>query len=239
MDIEEIGFQESHSDNDKKQRRKEAHTQAEKKRRDSIRRGYDELAELVPACRMKDPFMTQKLSKATILQNTIDHIQVISEKKDEDEKQLERLHREVKGMKIMLNELGGMIKKQRAVPAYQSYHRSSDNVKLESFKTICNELFESFDQEVNVESFGSLSRDMFVWSDRHLRQDNLSKIVGKVIDEEIRFASREAHQNQQRQQVYYQQTQPSRGQPARQHPNGQVSYQEMNQRGYHPRPKPY
>ena len=40
-------------DSDKKQRRKEAHTQAEKKRRDSIRRGYDELAELVPACRMK------------------------------------------------------------------------------------------------------------------------------------------------------------------------------------------
>ena len=71
----------------------------------------------------KDPFMTQKLSKATILQNTIDHIQVISEKKSEDEKQLERLHREVKGMKIMLNELGGMIKKQRAVPSYQSYHR--------------------------------------------------------------------------------------------------------------------
>ena len=70
-----------------------------------------------------DPFMTQKLSKATILQNTIDHIQVISEKKTEDEKQLERLHREVKGMKIMLNELGGMIKKQRAVPSYQSYHR--------------------------------------------------------------------------------------------------------------------
>ena len=67
--------------------------------------------------------MTQKLSKATILQNTIDHIQVISEKKTEDEKQLERLHREVKGMKIMLNELGGMIKKQRAVPSYQSYHR--------------------------------------------------------------------------------------------------------------------
>ena len=67
--------------------------------------------------------MTQKLSKATILQNTIDHIEVISDKKDDDGKQLERLHREVKGMKIMLNELGGMIKKQRQVPAYQSHQR--------------------------------------------------------------------------------------------------------------------
>ena len=120
-------------------------------------------------------------------------------------------------------------------------------MKLESFKTICNELFESFDQEVNVESFGSLSRDMFVWSgmeafeykkltflDRHLRQDNLSKIVGKVIDEEIRLTQQNQHQAA-RQQVYYQQTQPSRGQPARQ----QQVYQDMNQRGYHPRPKPY
>lgn len=117
-------------------------------------------------------------------------------------------------------------------------------MKLESFKAICSELFESFDQEVNVESFGSLSRDMFVWSgmksfkgkkltfsDRHLRQDNLSKIVGKVIDEEIRQTQQNQHQA--RQQVYYQQ--PSRGQPARQ----QQVYQDMNQRGYHPRPKPY
>ena len=76
--------------------------------------------------------MTQKLSKATILQNTIDHIQVISDKKDDDEKQLERLHREVKGMKIMLNELGGMIKKQRQVPAYQSHQRFD----LEEFQKI-------------------------------------------------------------------------------------------------------
>ena len=77
--------------------------------------------------------MTQKLSKATILQNTIDHIQVISDKKDDDEKQLERLHREVKGMKIMLNELGGMIKKQRQVPAYQSHQRFFD---FEEFRKI-------------------------------------------------------------------------------------------------------
>ena len=49
---EEI-YHENYTDSDKKQRRKEAHTQAEKKRRDSIRRGYDELAALVPACRMK------------------------------------------------------------------------------------------------------------------------------------------------------------------------------------------
>ena len=70
MDIEEIGYQESHSDNDKKQRRKEAHTQAEKKRRDSIRRGYDELAELVPACRMKGTwtFLLTRLQKNTLFQ---------------------------------------------------------------------------------------------------------------------------------------------------------------------------
>lgn len=50
---EEIYHGDNYTDSDKKQRRKEAHTQAEKKRRDSIRRGYDELAALVPACRMK------------------------------------------------------------------------------------------------------------------------------------------------------------------------------------------
>lgn len=49
-------------------RRREAHTQAEQKRRDAIKKGYDDLASLVPKCQSADPVGGQKLSKAAILQ---------------------------------------------------------------------------------------------------------------------------------------------------------------------------
>lgn len=37
-----------------KDRRREAHTQAEQKRRDAIKKGYDTLQELVPTCQQTD-----------------------------------------------------------------------------------------------------------------------------------------------------------------------------------------
>lgn len=48
-----------------KERRREAHTQAEQKRRDAIKKGYDSLQELVPTCQQNDS-SGYKLSKATV-----------------------------------------------------------------------------------------------------------------------------------------------------------------------------
>lgn len=48
-----------------KERRREAHTQAEQKRRDAIKRGYDALQDLVPTCQQNDA-SGYKLSKATV-----------------------------------------------------------------------------------------------------------------------------------------------------------------------------
>lgn len=48
-----------------KERRREAHTQAEQKRRDAIKRGYDTLQDLVPTCQQNDA-SGYKLSKATV-----------------------------------------------------------------------------------------------------------------------------------------------------------------------------
>lgn len=59
-----------------KDRRREAHTQAEQKRRDAIKRGYEYLQELVPMCQNPDSNQNLKLSKATILQKTVDYIHV-------------------------------------------------------------------------------------------------------------------------------------------------------------------
>ena len=59
-----------------KERRREAHTQAEQRRRDAIKKGYDTLQELVPTCQQTDN-SGYKLSKAIVLQRSIDYIQVL------------------------------------------------------------------------------------------------------------------------------------------------------------------
>ena len=51
-----------------KERRREAHTYAEQKRRDAIKRGYEDLQKIVPTCQQTDSLGSSKLSKATILQ---------------------------------------------------------------------------------------------------------------------------------------------------------------------------
>lgn len=58
-----------------KERRREAHTQAEQKRRDAIKKGYDNLQGLVPPRQQTDS-SGYKLSKAIVLQRSIEYIQV-------------------------------------------------------------------------------------------------------------------------------------------------------------------
>ena len=67
-----------------------------------------------------DPYMTQKLSKATILSKTIDYIERITDEKKRDENELQKLNREVKGLKIQFDEYSRLIKKTRSNPQYQS-----------------------------------------------------------------------------------------------------------------------
>jgi len=76
MFIEDDDSEEKGSPNNYKERRREAHTQAEQKRRDAIKKGYDCLQDLVPTCQQTDS-SGYKLSKATVLQKSIDYIQVI------------------------------------------------------------------------------------------------------------------------------------------------------------------
>ena len=73
-----------------KERRREAHTQAEQKRRDAIKRGYDYLQDLIPPAGDGEAAGAggggaggaaggagQKVSKAAVLQRSIDYIQQV------------------------------------------------------------------------------------------------------------------------------------------------------------------
>ena len=74
--------------------RREAHTAAEQKRRDAIKKGYDSLQELVPHCQQTDA-SGHKVSKAVVLQKSIDYIQYLGSQKKKQESELSSLRKEV------------------------------------------------------------------------------------------------------------------------------------------------
>ncbi|CAG5099321.1 Oidioi.mRNA.OKI2018_I69.XSR.g16444.t1.cds [Oikopleura dioica] len=161
--------------------RKQAHTAAEKKRRDAIRRGYDDLGALVPTCVQagKNQLSTTKLSKATILSKTIDYIELIKEEEAAQQEQLSKLQYEAQGQKIVLQNYETMIKNQRLNPSQQSIS-SNDQVKVNYFKSLCDELFKSFDAEVDCKSFATLSRGMLHWSERHCQKEHIAHLFNNI-----------------------------------------------------------
>ena len=80
-----------------KERRREAHTAAEQKRRDAIKKGYDSLQELVPHCNQTDQ-SGHKVSKAVVLQKSIEFIQHLANQKKKQESELSSLRKEVGGV---------------------------------------------------------------------------------------------------------------------------------------------
>ena len=81
-----------------KERRREAHTAAEQKRRDAIKKGYDSLQELVPHCNQTDQ-SGHKVSKAVVLQKSIEFIQHLANQKKKQESELSSLRKEVGGVR--------------------------------------------------------------------------------------------------------------------------------------------
>ncbi|XP_059006509.1 max-like protein X isoform X2 [Mustela lutreola] len=96
-DYHQESYKESYKD-----RRRRAHTQAEQKRRDAIKRGYDDLQTIVPTCQQQDfSIGSQKLSKAIVLQKTIDYIQFLHKEKKKQEEEVSMLRKDVTALKIM------------------------------------------------------------------------------------------------------------------------------------------
>ncbi|CAG2112861.1 unnamed protein product [Medioppia subpectinata] len=164
-----------------KERRREAHTQAEQKRRDAIKRGYEDLQHLVPACSQYDSTTSYKLSKAAILSRSIEHMNHLAKDMSTQEKELQRLRKEVVANQIMKNNYEKMVKAhQQSQPGHQS-DQISDSVKLAVFEGIFDNLFQSFDKSVEVADFNQLSDCTINWVEKHCKPETLQQMVVQIM----------------------------------------------------------
>nr|CAG4641320.1 EOG090X0H9E [Eulimnadia texana] len=163
-----------------KERRREAHTQAEQKRRDAIKKGYDMLQDLVPMCRDQDPVCGYKLSKATVLQRSIDYIQFLQQQKKKQEEELAALRKEVIALQIMKSNYDQIVSAHQNQPGHPD-NRVSEEVKFQVFQTIMENLFQTFDSMVSVSSFMELSSSVIAWVEEHCKPQMLRNLVTTVL----------------------------------------------------------
>ncbi|XP_051894896.1 max-like protein X isoform X2 [Pristis pectinata] len=164
-----------------KDRRRQAHTQAEQKRRNAIKKGYDDLQSIVPTCQQQDSLIgSQKLSKATVLQKTIDYIQFLHKEKKKQDEELSTLRKDVMALKIMKMNYEQIVKAHQNNPQ-QGKDQVTDQVKFSIFQNIMDLLFQSFNACISVASFQELSACVFNWIEEHCKPQTLREIVVGVL----------------------------------------------------------
>ncbi|KAM7448028.1 hypothetical protein ABFA07_003929 [Porites harrisoni] len=152
-----------------KEQRRFAHSAAEQKRRDAIRKGYDDLQTIVPTCHQPNtaPAM-QKLSKAIILQKSIEYIIFLHQQKKKQEEELEALRKEVMALKIMKTNYEQIAKAHQNQPA-QGQKQVPDQAKFSVFRQIMETQFLSFNASVTVTNFETLSACIFSWLEEYCK----------------------------------------------------------------------
>ncbi|XP_067825388.1 max-like protein X isoform X2 [Heptranchias perlo] len=164
-----------------KDRRRQAHTQAEQKRRDAIKKGYDDLQSIVPTCQQQDFLIgSQKLSKATVLQKTIDYVQFLHKEKKKQEEEVCTLRKDVMALNIMKANYEQIVKAHRNNP-HQGKDQVTDQVKFSIFQSIMDSLFQSFNASISVASFQELSACVFSWIEEHCKPQTLREVVIGVL----------------------------------------------------------
>lgn len=161
-----------------KERRREAHTQAEQKRRDAIKKGYDTLQELVPTCQQNET-SGYKLSKATVLQRSIDYIGYLHQQKKKQDDEGAALQKEVTALRIIQSSYENMLQNQQQSPGLQE-SRLSDDVKFQVFKAITEEMFQTF-EVLPMNNFAELTTGVLPWLEEHCKPHILRQIVNQTL----------------------------------------------------------
>ncbi|XP_031633361.1 max-like protein X [Contarinia nasturtii] len=173
-----------------KERRREAHTQAEQKRRDAIKRGYDSLQDLVPTCQQNET-SGYKLSKATVLQRSIDYIGFLHQQKKKQEDERSALQKEVTALRIIQNSYENMLQNQQQSPGQQET-RVSDEIKFKVFQAIIDEMYQTF-EILPMSDFAELATGVLPWLEEHCKPHMLRQIVNQTLFELQQQQQQNAH----------------------------------------------
>ncbi|XP_046847048.1 max-like protein X [Xenia sp. Carnegie-2017] len=158
-------------------KRRTAHTVAEQKRRDAIKKGYDDLQQIVPTCLGEDSSVSPKLSKAVVLQKTIEYLRSILDEKDQQQQEIDTLKKEVLALKIMKANYEQIASSTYTPGMGSTSNAITEEAKFNLFKRIMDAQFVTFNNAAHVTSFSALSASIFKWLEEECKPQKLQEIV--------------------------------------------------------------
>ncbi|XP_018007438.1 max-like protein X [Hyalella azteca] len=170
--------------NNLKDKRREAHTQAEQKRRDSIKKGYDALQELVPMMPSNSESLPPcKLSKATILQKSIDYMQFLQNCKKKQEEELNELQKKAMAMTILKLNYETIVAAHHSQRPGNALRQVSDDMKFQVFRAVMDSLYQTFEPSVITGNFTEISGSVIAWLEEHCKPQILREIMCAVLQQ--------------------------------------------------------
>uniref|UniRef100_A0A0V0JCW9 Max-like protein X n=1 Tax=Schistocephalus solidus TaxID=70667 RepID=A0A0V0JCW9_SCHSO len=165
---------------DVRARRRRLHTEAEQRRRDAIKRGFDNLLELIHPVKADPGSSLIRMSKATILNRSISLILRLAKQKSQKRMEIETLQNKVKALQILNSNY------ERIALANSYAFDSSNSVvteptKIQLFQLFMESLFQSFDSSVSGSEMDQLSRQIITWMEISCKPESLRVIMETLI----------------------------------------------------------
>ncbi|VDO00114.1 unnamed protein product [Rodentolepis nana] len=176
---------------DVRARRRKLHTEAEQRRRDAIKRGFDSLLELIPSTKAGAANSRFRMSKATILNRCnylISHYLVAismilkgSKIQNQKRMEIEMLKNKVQALKI----LKSSYERMSSASNYTTENEDTaitEQYKLQLFQMFMESLFQSFDATVTESTFSVLSDQIVNWLENTCKPELLHRIMEHLLD---------------------------------------------------------
>lgn len=158
-------------------RRKQSHILAEQKRRDAIKRGYDSLMTAVPGFSeaTMDNRGQNKVSKAQVLQKSLEYIQHLLAQKQKQDEELEALDKEMKALEIMKENYEQLVRDSQV--EMQHKNEVSEDEKATVFLRTSEYLWSSYREVVSTSTFSAFSSSLFGWLEKYCKPHVLKENV--------------------------------------------------------------
>eukprot|EP01135_Chromosphaera_perkinsii_P003083 Nk52_evm30s234 gene=Nk52_evmTU30s234 len=158
--------------------KKSSHSAAEKKRRNNIKVGIDELQAIIPSCKEGTKKTQTKQSKATVLKKAVDYISHLIKEKCSLVEEVNNLREEVAALKAVISKYQQMgppdeAEFERSSAAYMQSQNIGDNIKFYLFCSVVDRLFETFNASISLESPEAFSSSLMTWFDAYCRPEHI------------------------------------------------------------------
>ncbi|VDD76552.1 unnamed protein product [Mesocestoides corti] len=162
-------------------RRRKLHTEAEQRRRDAIKRGFDSLLELIPPVKSGTGNSVFRMSKATILNRSISMILKASKLQTQKELEIETLRKKVQALQI----LKASYERMSSTCSYATEAQGSvitEQFKLQLFQMFMENLFQSFDSFVSQSALPELSEQIITWLESICKPEFLHRTMEHLLE---------------------------------------------------------